>query len=82
MELLDNPNYMAAGYALHLYCKYRSDSHVFAEFPHEYTGELGSKCRTSARRAGWILHKDGTATCPKCAKELRASEPASRDERR
>jgi hypothetical protein len=43
--------------------------HVWGEFPKNYTDELGSRCRRSARRAGWILKKDGTAICPKCSRK-------------
>lgn len=60
-------------YVLHLYCKYENPDHAFDEFPHEYNHELGSVCRSDARKAGWILHRDGTATCPKCAKALNPS---------
>lgn len=43
-----------------------STTHVFREFPHQFTAELGSSCRKQAIRAGWVLHRDGTTTCPKC----------------
>jgi hypothetical protein len=65
---------MIAGcYSLHLYCdNYTIESvqrgeHEFEEFPHEYTDELGSKCRAEARRDGWKFNwKHGAAICPKC----------------
>lgn len=53
-------------YSLHLYCSFANKAHGYSEFPHEYTDELGSRCRAQARRDGWKLFKDGTAKCPKC----------------
>lgn len=65
---------MIAGcYSLDLYCDNDSPSsvergeHVYREFPHQYTAEHGSKCRSLARKAGWKLDiKNGLAICPKC----------------
>lgn len=71
LQPLPNPNYYASGYTLDLYCKWLNEDHVYAEFPHQYTGEHGPKVFGAARKRGWIIHKDGTATCPKCAKELK-----------
>ena len=68
---LDNPNYLASGYTLHLYCKWLNEDHVYGEFPHQYTGEHGPAVFRKARQRGWIIHRDRTATCPKCAKEVR-----------
>lgn len=72
-------------YGLDLYCdNVREDQnwdalvddhgHVYNEFPHQYTDELGSVCRAKARRAGWIIKKDGTAICPKCSGKIRKSK--------
>src|ERR1035437_10194182 len=58
-------------YTLNLYCDYKAHVPKFNEFPREYTDELGVRCRKAAKRAGWILSFDGTATCPKCAPSLR-----------
>jgi hypothetical protein len=33
----------------------------------EYTGVDGRDCTHQARRDGWVLHRDGTCTCPQCA---------------
>lgn len=66
----------AGCYALDLYCDKRKDNapgkaddgvHSWDEFPHQYTGESGSECRSRARKAGWIIKNDGTAICPKCS---------------
>lgn len=68
-RLQPNPQHLAGCYMLHLYCRYDSERHVYGEFPHEYTRELGTECRARAKRAGWKFHRDGAATCPKCAKD-------------
>ena len=69
--LLPHPNAYASGYLLHLYCKWLNAAHVYDEFPHEYTGEYGPDVFREARQQGWIIHRDRTATCPKCAKEVK-----------
>ena len=69
---LASPNRCVGGYGLHLYCKYSNSAHGFDEFPHqigEY--ETGAQARADAKRKGWILHRDGYGTCPKCAKWMR-----------
>lgn len=71
-SLIGHPMEWVGCYSLDLYCKYNASCHEYGEFPHNYTGQFGGKCRARAARAGWILHKDGTTTCPKCAKEIRA----------
>ena len=72
--LILNPHASAfAGcYSLHLYCKYLNSRHEFDEFPHEYTAEHGGECRKKARADGWIIHRDGLATCPKCKEQVRS----------
>ena len=62
-------------YTLDLYCENLGPwpdkhGHDFKEFPHQYTAELGSKCRKNAQRAGWKLTKDGRAYCPRCSGKL------------
>lgn len=53
-------------YTLDLYCCVDNPKHGFQEFPHQYTDELGSRCRAIARKAGWRLFSNGMALCPKC----------------
>lgn len=68
-------------YGLDLYCDNATDlrelvdehGHNHGEFPHQYTGESGSNCRTRARRAGWIIGRDGSAICPKCSGKRKPS---------
>lgn len=71
--LLDQPEWCPGAYSLHLYCKYENPAHSYGEFPHEPHGcQTYGQAARRARRWGWILHRDGTATCPKCARALRA----------
>jgi hypothetical protein len=70
-RLLERPEYCPAAYSLHAYCKYENASHGFNEFPHEPEGcETYGEALSALRSYGWIMHRDGTATCPKCARAL------------
>lgn len=66
-----NPTPLAGCYDLHLYCDHENPDHGWDEFPHAYTDEFGSACRAEARRDGWVIHRDNTATCPKCSRSLK-----------
>jgi hypothetical protein len=70
---VETPEYCPGSYDLALYCDHENPEHEFREFPHTFTDgyETGSQARKAARRAGWVIHKDRTATCPKCARRLR-----------
>lgn len=62
-------------YVLHLYCKYENPDHGFEEFPHEpHPCQTHGEAARMARSWGWSLHRDGTATCPRCAKRLKTPE--------
>ena len=77
---LEEPEYCPGGYSLHLYCKYANPSHRYNEFPWEITDqETLGRSRSAARRWGWIIHRDGTATCPKCAAALAIPTTGGRD---
>ena len=64
--------YCPHGYTLRLYCKHFSyftrgvcdPDKDYETQPVEYTGEVGSEVRSKARKDGWTLHRDGSATCP------------------
>jgi len=75
-------NLIASGYSLDLYCKWNNPDHVWGEFPHQYSDEEKAKCWRLARKAGWIVHRDRTATCPKCAAKLKAPTGADHDGQR
>lgn len=68
---------IVGGYKLDLYCDNEIDEpydekpydkwgHHFQEFPHTFTDEYGSKCRSEARKKGWLIRR-GKALCPKCS---------------
>jgi hypothetical protein len=61
----------AGCYSLDLYCDKQSEAHVWNEFPHQYTAETGGECRSTARKAGWLIgskwSKGSYAICPKCS---------------
>jgi hypothetical protein len=63
-----SPQFIASGYSLDLYCSYKNAEHKHAEFPHNYSCEDKKDAYKNAKQAGWVIHKDRTATCPKCAK--------------
>jgi len=56
-------------YTLNLYCDRKpcavSDRYDLDKM-WEYTDEIGSVCRTAARKDGWIFHKNNTVSCPYC----------------
>ena len=71
IELLERPELCPGAYSLHLYCKYKNPAHEVNEFPHEPTQcQTRGEAVTMARGWGWLLHRDGTATCPKCSRGL------------
>ncbi len=61
-------------YNLSLYCDVQFE-HEYKAFPVEYQGELGSSCRSAARKDGWILRRDGLVICPRCAAAGRKITP-------
>ena len=61
---------ITSGYTLDLYCDHENDDHEYGEFPHTFFNESRTWCWKEARKTGWILHRDWTATCPKCSKKL------------
>lgn len=75
-KLVASPEVCPGSYSLHLYCKYQNDEHAYGEFPHEPPNcqTYGEAARV-ARLWGWKLHRDGTATCPKCVAALTPKEP-------
>lgn len=76
LQLTDPVNHCPSGYSLHLYCKYQNPAHGFREFPWEMDEwETYGQAAAEARKAGWILHRDRTATCPKCRSILNTQEP-------
>lgn len=68
---LSKPTLCPGSYDLHLYCDHENPAHGFREFPwHISEFQTSRDARAAARRKGWKLHRDGSATCPKCSKAL------------
>lgn len=61
-------------YHLQLYCDHpecpgpevRGPSGITVAINNQYEGRNRAECVAQARRDGWILHRDGRCTCPKC----------------
>jgi hypothetical protein len=54
-------------YYMDFYCKYFNDKHEYGEFPFmPFEVQTKSEAIAAARKLGWLYHRDGTATCPKC----------------
>lgn len=71
LKLHKDPNSCPGAYSLDCYCKYENPAHDPIEFPHQFVGETYGVCARQARRRGWVLHRDGFATCPKCVAALK-----------
>ncbi len=67
---LPDPTPCPGGYSIDLYCdRLRTDlpnHRIGADFPEQATGETRGEAQRAARISGWVLHRDGTATCPRC----------------
>jgi hypothetical protein len=62
-----NPNQYASGYTLDLYCD-RDRNAWDHRWDQSFYDQTFRECAKEARRVGWTIHKDGTATCPVCNK--------------
>lgn len=69
MKKIADPIPYAACFTLDLYCDSEGVDHKWQEFPHQFTGHDKTETFRRARDKGWILHRDRTATCPKCAQK-------------
>jgi hypothetical protein len=70
----------AGCYSLDLYCDNKSSAHGWNEFPHQYTDEIGSVCRSDARKDGWVINRNGSSVCPKCSGKKRQQKEISSNE--
>lgn len=72
LKRVADPMICPGSYEMDLYCDHYAgcydEVHGYRPFPHQYHGETRGDVARQARRRGWVLHKDGTATCPKCSK--------------
>lgn len=60
----------ASGYTLDLYCDREAD-HPFDYLPHQFYGARRSEVVSMARERGWVFHRDGTHSCPRCVRGVR-----------
>lgn len=62
---------ISSGYSIDLYCWIcHNTDEVSMDGPTSYY-----TCRAKARKRGWILHKDGYATCPNCNTKKKNNKP-------
>lgn len=67
-EKAPQPNTCPGGYSLDLYCDRINPAHRYDDFPWGVVQfQTYGQSAAWARRQGWVLHRDGTATCPKCS---------------
>lgn len=69
----DLVTYCPHGYSMDCYCDHLNPAHKFEEFPHSFIGRSRTEVFKQARKAGWRIHNDNSATCPKCVAALRQS---------
>lgn len=69
--LRDDPLPVVEGWAMDLYCRYTVGvGHDIDTHGVSIGGNDRADARRQAKNMGWVLHRDGTATCPRCAKAL------------
>lgn len=75
----ESPEYCPGAYVMHFYCKYKNEDHRHTD---QWPGlmeeadqvETRGEAVRQMREAGWIVHRDGTATCPLCATSLHTKD--------
>lgn len=73
LKIARRPKKIDAAYKADFYCKYENRAHVEDEFPVHVEGESWGDAIRQVRAQGWIVHRDHTATCPKCVAALTMS---------
>lgn len=74
-ERRDDAIPIVEGWAMDLYCQYTVDvAHDMDTHGVSFGGVSRADARRQAKARGWILHRNGFATCPRCAAILRAME--------
>ncbi len=64
------PEYCPGAYVFYAYCAWINPEHPWSRGPYMVEAdqvETRGQAKAQLRKAGWVFHKDGTATCPKCA---------------
>lgn len=70
LKIARSPKKIDSGYNADFYCKYNNRAHTDGEFPAHFEGESWGDTISKARKLGWVVHRDHTATCPKCVAAL------------
>lgn len=71
LTLREDPLPVVEGWAMDLYCRYTVDvEHDMDTHGVSIGGADRADARRQAKAMGWVLHRDGTASCPRCAKAL------------
>lgn len=82
LPLLTHPIGCPGCYSLDMYCDHdHSDDEsngYYALKSENFYAEYGSTARRMARQAGWVFHKDGTATCPECSGKSKGKRRSNR----
>lgn len=73
LKQLKSPKKIDAGFTADFFCKYHNHEHEADEFPYTVEAMSWGEAINKARTVGWIVHRDHTATCPKCAAAMRES---------
>ena len=73
LKIVGRPKKIDSAYKADFYCKYNNRAHVEGEFPLHLEGESWGDTIRKARDLGWVVHRDHTATCPKCVAALTMS---------
>lgn len=77
LKIQGRPRKIDSAYKADFFCKYQNRAHVEGEFPVHLEGESWGDTISKARKLGWVVHRDHTATCPKCVAAL-AQSPEER----
>lgn len=75
MIKVPDPLPVVGGYTLDVYCDHENDDHEHSAFwpgrVDTFYGETKGECMRAARRRGWTIRRDHTATCPICSGKRR-----------
>lgn len=69
-----DPLPIVEGWAMDLYCQYTVDvAHDCDTNGISIGGRDRADAHRQAKARGWILHRNGFATCPQCARKLKGA---------
>lgn len=65
LKPVGSPVFCPYGFTIDLYCKWLNPAHEWGSEAAFYGRDRAEVFR-DFKAAGWVLHKDNTATCPQC----------------